>query len=77
MAISAVRELAGVQSDEQPPNQLSKWRILRNNADRDALTHSLESLCDIFSTDHQNSKLFILSSGKVANKETKNIFFQG
>ena len=71
MAISKVRELAVVQSDEQPPNHLNKWRILRNNADMDALIHSLESLCDLFSTDHQNSKLFILSSGKVANRETK------
>ena len=77
MALSEVRELAGVQSGEQPANQLNKWRILRDNADMDALTHSLESLCDPFSTDHQNSELFNLSSGKVANKETKNKIFQG
>ena len=37
-----------ISSGEQPPNQLNKWRILRDNADMDALTHSLESLCDQF-----------------------------
>ena len=42
-------------------NQLNKWRILRDNADMCALTHSLESLCDPFSTDHQNSELYLLS----------------
>ena len=65
MALSEVHELGGVQSGEQPPNKLNKWRILRDNADMDALTHSLESLCDLCSTYHQNSELFILSSGKI------------
>ena len=76
MSLSEVCELAGVESAEQPANQLNKWRILSDNADMDALTHSLESLCNPFSTDHQNSELFNLSSGKAANEETKNIFFQ-
>ena len=75
IALSEVHELAGVQSGEQPPDQLNKWRIFRDNADMDALTHSLDSLCDPFSTDHQNSELVNLSSGKVASKERKNIFF--
>ena len=74
IALSEVHVLAGVQSGEQPPNQLNKWRILRDIADMDALTHSLESLCDPFSTDYQNSELVNLSPGKVANKETK-IYF--
>ena len=69
--------MTGVQSGEQPTNKLNKWRILRDNADIGAITHSIESLCDQFSTDLQNSELFNLSSGKVANKETKNNLFQG
>ena len=48
MALSEVRELSGVQSGQQPANQLNKWRILRNNADMDALRHCL---CDLFSID--------------------------
>ena len=55
MAILEARGLAGVQSGEQPADQLNKWRILRDNANMDALTHSLEILCAPFSTDHQNS----------------------
>ena len=55
MAILEARGLAGVQSGEQPADQLNKWRILRDNANMDALTHSLESLCAPFSTDQQNS----------------------
>ena len=74
MALSEVHELAGVQSGEQPANKLNKRRILRDNADMESLTHSLESLCDLFFTDHQNCELFNLSSGKGTNKETKKYF---
>ena len=75
MALSEVHELAGVQSGEQPSNKLNKWRILRDNADMDALTHSLESLCDALSTDQQNSS--ICHREKLQTKKQKKNFFEG
>ena len=66
MALSELRELVGIQ----PVNQTRKWRIQRDNADMDALTNTLNKMCNPFAT-NSPAELVNISSGR---KRQRNFF---
>ena len=70
MALSELRELVGIQSGEVPVNQTRKWRIQHDYADMDALTNTLNKMCNPLATDSP-AELVNISSGKSAKEETK------
>ena len=51
MALSELREVVGIQSGEVPVNQTRKWRIQHDYADMDALTITLNKMCNPLATD--------------------------
>ena len=70
MALSELRQLVGLHLGEEPGNQVRKWRIKRDNADIDALTHALNTTCNPFAC-HSPYNLVNVSSEKSALKETE------
>lgn len=68
--MSELRQMAGLQTGEEPLNQLKKCRIRRDNADMDVLAKTLDNTCNPFASNSPTS-LVNLASGKNANKETE------
>ena len=70
MALSELKHLVGLQSGEQPANQLRPWRVKRDNADIETLTSAINSTCNPFDTGSPQ-ELVNVASGKSAKEETK------
>ena len=62
--------MVGLQSGEEPGNQLREWRIRRDNADMNALANPQNNTCNPFATDSL-AVLVNVSSGKTTKRETK------
>lgn len=71
MALSELKDMVGLQSGEEPANQLRPWRIKRDNADINALAIALSNTCNPFASDSP-VELVNVSSGKIARDDTKN-----
>ena len=73
MPLSELREMVGLQSGEEPANQLRKLRIRRDNADMNALANALNNTCNSFATD-SHAVLIDVSAGKTTKEETKTLW---
>lgn len=70
MAMSELRQMAGLQMGEEPMMQLRRWRIKRDNEDMDGLAKTVDNTCNPFASSAPTS-LVNLATGKITKEETE------
>ena len=72
MSVTELRIMTGLGMEDQPATQLRKGRIEKDSNHRDALSDTINEMCDPFSSQATASgNLLNIATGKSASEETK------